>query len=107
MPDLGIALQPGTVKQLRFLLKDLRKALGNRLVVQRYGENLLVHRLLEIVERAQIVGVVEFEGLVLAHLIAELTDGVYHRVAHIHQLALATEGIDESLNGIVYVGEVS
>ena len=58
-------------------------------VRQRYGENRLVYRLLEIVEWSQIVRVVQIEWLVFGYLIAELTNGVANRVHHVHQLSVA------------------
>lgn len=58
-------------------------------VRQRYGENRLVYRLLEIVEWSQLVRVVQIEWLVFGYLIAELTHGVAHRINHIHQLSVA------------------
>ena len=58
-------------------------------VRQRYGENRLVYRLLEIVEWSQLVREVQIEWLVFGYLIAELTHGVAHRVHHVHQLSVA------------------
>lgn len=62
--------------------------------MQRYGENRMVHRLLKIVEWSQVVRVAQIQRHVLRHLVAELTNGVAHRVHHVHQLSVAGVGVD-------------
>lgn len=95
------------VKHSLSLRESQGKSLPDVSVVQRYAINPLVHRLGEIVEGSQLVGVVQVEVSVLGHLVAELTHRVALGVAHVHQLAVATVGIDKGLGSVPDVGEVA
>lgn len=89
------------------LIEQGRNALSDVFVRQRYGENRLIYRLLEIVERSQLMRVVQFQRSEMTNLVAELTHGVAHRVHAIHQLAVAGIGIDERLYCVADEGEVA
>lgn len=95
------------VKSNISLIEQGRNALSDVFVRQRYGENRLIYRLLEIVERSQLMRVVQFQRSEMTNLVAELTHGVAHRVHAIHQLAVAGIGIDERLYCVADESEVA